>query len=88
MGCDTVVVLGEAILEKPTTHDQASSMLHELSGRPHRVLTGVVLLRREAAGREWKEHVFVEETLVHFGELSSEEIADYVCTNEPMWVSW
>ncbi|RKP15014.1 hypothetical protein BJ684DRAFT_18622 [Piptocephalis cylindrospora] len=85
IGCDTVVVRGEAILEKPVTKDQAISMLTMLSGNIHRVLTAVVFLHQRAPhDQDPHIHSFVEETTVHFGSLTQEEIAAYVETGEPM----
>ena len=44
LGADTVVVLGENVLGKPLSQEDALRMLGALSGRSHEVLTGVVLL--------------------------------------------
>lgn len=79
LGADTVVVLDEAILGKPTTAADAAVMLRSLSGRSHRVLTGWALMRRgelAAAG--------VGTTNVTFRDLSAGEIAEYIATGEPM----
>lgn len=85
IGCDTVVVRGEAILEKPITKDQAISMLTMLNGSTHRVLTAVTFLHQHAPhDQDPQVHSFVEETTVHFGTLTKEEIAAYVETGEPM----
>ncbi|KAJ3251956.1 hypothetical protein HK103_001983 [Boothiomyces macroporosus] len=78
IGADTVVVLDDQILEKPSSKDHAFEMLKNLSGKPHFVLTAVCLIK------EGKIHSFVEQTLVTFGELSDQEILDYVATGEPM----
>ncbi len=53
-------------------------MLSALSGREHRVYTGVTVL---GGGRAATEH---EETAVAFRALSPEEIRDYIATGEPM----
>jgi septum formation protein len=45
LGADTVVVLGETILGKPASAIAAKEMLLELSGKTHRVVTGVALVR-------------------------------------------
>lgn len=44
IGADTIVVLGERVLGKPTDVDQAVNMLLELRGKTHRVITGVALV--------------------------------------------
>jgi septum formation protein len=78
LGADTIVVLGDLVLEKPDGREGARWMLEQLSGREHRVITGVCL--RHAGGAELAS----ESTLVKFVALSAEEIADYVATGEPM----
>jgi septum formation protein len=78
LGADTIVVLGEQVLEKPRGVEDARWMLEQLSGREHRVITGVCL--RHAGGAE----VASESTLVIFAPLSAEEIATYVASGEPM----
>jgi len=80
LGCDTVVVLDEEILGKPSTEAEAREMLARLAGREHRVFSSVALVQKgsghsAAAGQE---------TRVQFRELDAREIADYVATGEPM----
>jgi septum formation protein len=78
LGADTTVVVDQQILGKPADAADAARMLRLLSGRSHRVVTGVAL--RTAAGVE----VAAEVTAVRFLTLSDEEIAAYVATGEPM----
>ncbi|MGH9631029.1 MAG: Maf family protein [Bryobacteraceae bacterium] len=78
LGADTVVVLGDQILEKPRDRLHAADMLRLLSGREHRVITGICL--RHSAGSV----VGAEETIVRFAALSEIEIRDYVASGEPM----
>lgn len=78
LGADTVVVVNEHLLEKPTDANDAARMLRLLSGRTHRVITGVCLA---APGFE---RVEAETTQVTFSELAEEEIAAYIATGEPM----
>jgi septum formation protein len=78
LGADTIVVLGDIVLEKPDGTARARSMLQQLSGREHRVITGVCL--RHAGGAE----VASESTLVKFAKLSAEEIAEYAASEEPI----
>ena len=80
LGADTVVVLGSKVLEKPKNAADARAMLARLSGKEHRVMTGVALLPLGAG----KAHSVVETTCVLFRKLSVKEIADYVATGEPM----
>ena len=78
LGADTVVVLGERVLEKPADANDAGSMLRALSGREHVVITGVCLLQGD------RQIVDSESTRVRFVKWSDREIDDYVSTGEPM----
>lgn len=48
IGSDTIVVIGEQILGKPESEEEALSMLKLLAGHTHRVYTGVSILSRDA----------------------------------------
>ena len=78
LGADTTVVIDGEILAKPEDAADAARMLRMLSGRTHRVITGVALAT--AGGTE----VAAEVTAVQFVTLGEEEIAAYVATGEPM----
>ena len=78
LGADTTVTLDNQILCKPEDAADAARMLRLLSGRSHRVITGVALVTAEAV------EVAAEATAVRFLTLSSEEIDAYVATGEPM----
>lgn len=78
IAADTVVVLDNQILGKPKDIADAVRMLTELSGRTHKVLTGVAV---SFDGRQLAE---VCETEVIFRTLTAAEIADYVATGEPL----
>lgn len=92
IGADTVVVVGREILGKPASRRDARRMLRLLSGRTHRVLTGLALLllrlrpgeHRQSSARRGKIRSAVESTRVTFAPLSSREIAAYVASGEPM----
>ena len=79
IAADTVVTLEGKILGKPRSTEDARRMLEQLSGRTHSVLTGVALIRLPDA----ESRSFIESTLVHFAQLSSEEIVQYLATEEP-----
>jgi septum formation protein len=79
LAADTVVTIEGRILGKPHSSDDAHRTLEQLSGRIHSVVTGVALIRLPDAERR----VFVESTLVHFAQLSNEEILRYLATDEP-----
>jgi septum formation protein len=74
---DTIVVLGDEVIEKPRDRDDAVCMLRKLSGRAHEVVTGVVIT---AVG---KQVTFAVTSEVVFDVLSDEEIHYYVDTFRP-----
>lgn len=78
LGADTIVVFEGKILGKPKSQEEAKSMLRQLSGKEHSVITGVALLCGE------EERIFSVETFVQFRHLSDQEINSYVATGEPM----
>ena len=83
IGADTVVVLGDEILEKPKDKDDAAAMLKRLSAAgSHTVCTGVALVYN--GHPEPVINSFFETTEVSFAELSPELIEAYVETDEPM----
>jgi septum formation protein len=79
IAADTVVTLEGCILGKPRSTDDGRRMIEQLAGRTHSVLTGVCLIRLPDAERRQ----FVESTLVHFGQLSNDDISRYLATEEP-----
>ncbi len=78
LGADTTVALDNTILGKPEDATDAARMLRLLSGRTHRVITGVAVVTANGA------QVAAEATAVRFLTLSDEEIAEYVAGGEPM----
>jgi septum formation protein len=78
LGADTTVTLDSHILAKPEDAADAARMLRMLSGRTHRVITGIAIAT--AKGVE----VAAEVTGVQFRTLSDAEIDAYVATGEPM----
>ena len=79
IAADTAVVLDGQVLGKPRSTDDARHMLEQLSGRTHSVLTGVSLIRLPDAERLH----FVETTLVHFSQVTADDISRYLATEEP-----
>jgi septum formation protein len=77
LGSDTAVVLDGHILGKPAGAEQAMQMLLALSGRSHRVLTGVALAHR-------RTDYALSESLVQFRTLSREEAQRYWASGEPV----
>ena len=78
IAADTVVALEGKVLGKPRDEEDAFAMLSALSGREHRVYTGVTVIR---GGRAVTEH---EETAVAFREIPAGEIRGYIAIGEPM----
>jgi septum formation protein len=78
LGADTTVTLDGSILGKPEDREDAARMLRVLSGRSHRVITGVALVTQQSVD------VAAETTAVRFLTLSDREIEDYIATGEPM----
>lgn len=74
---DTVVIIDGRILGKPAGRDDAVAMLRSLSGRRHKVVTGVTVTARD------RSVSFDETTIVEFAPLSDDEIDAYVDTFRP-----
>ena len=75
---DTVVILGDKILGKPHSEEEARAMITTLSGASHKVVTGVTL-------RTTKQTIsFSAESVVKFRVLDAEEIAYYVEKYRPL----
>ncbi len=77
LAADTVVAVGRRILVKPKHIDEALASLQLLSGRSHRVLTGVCLITPEDRVR-----LKVVDTRVRFKRLSKQEIEAYIASRE------
>ena len=77
LAADTVVAVGRRILPKPELLDEAAQCLRLLSGRNHRVHTGVCLVTPNEAYRQR-----LVETRVRFKRLSEEDIEAYLASGE------
>ena len=77
LAADTLVELDGEVLGKPGTAERAQSMLRALSGREHRVHTGVCICRGRRAAAT------VETTVVHFSPIAEDDLCAYVRTPEP-----
>ncbi len=78
LGADTAVVVDDEILGKPRDTEEAKAMLRRLSGRTHRVITGVWVCG------EGFNSGFSDVAEVEFYPLTEEDIAEYVASGEPM----
>ena len=80
VGADTTVVIDDQILEKPLDAGDARRMLEMLSGRWHKVLTGVAVVDRKST----ETRVAYQETEVKFAVMNTDEVDWYVAGGEPM----
>ena len=78
IAADTIVSLGNRVFGKPHDFDDACKMLRELVNKVHIVITGLAVIKNG------KITTAAEETEVHFGEMTDEDITNYVKTGEPM----
>jgi septum formation protein len=77
LSADSVVILDDKIYGKPVDYEDAVQILTALSGRIHRVITGVCLLSKS------KKRVFAEVAHVHFQPLTDDEIRYYIDQCKP-----
>ena len=77
IAADTVVAVGRRILPKPELSEEAGDCLRLLSGRAHRVYTGLALMTPKGGVR-----TRLVETRVRFKRLSREEIDGYIASRE------
>jgi septum formation protein len=80
LGADTAVELDGEVFGKPGSAGAAREMLRRLSGRSHRVVTGVAMIRLPDGIARFA----VESTKVCFASLTPEEIEQYAVTDEPL----
>lgn len=76
VGADTAVVVDGDILGKPAGRADFGEMMARLSGRTHRVLTGVALSSLDTTTR-------LSESRVTFRKLEDEDVRRYWLTGEP-----
>ncbi|MFA6058188.1 MAG: Maf family protein [Taibaiella sp.] len=78
IAADTVVILEGKIIGKPTDADDAKNILRQLSGKVHKVVTGVVIFSKN------KKEEISETTEVHFLPLQEMQIDHYVEKYKPL----
>ncbi|HJP41428.1 MAG TPA: Maf family protein [Dehalococcoidia bacterium] len=78
LGADTIVFDDRRSFGKPADPKEAQSMLHELAGRPHSVVTAVAVITE---GNRLADHVISRVTLTPLGD---EAIASYVASGRPL----
>lgn len=80
IGSDTIVVLDDIMLGKPSNNAEAKLMLRTLSGNTHSVLSGISIVNSKTLHTKSA----VQKTKVTFRELTDEEIDFYVAGGSPM----
>ena len=78
VAADTIVVLNNDVIGKPTNKEHAVELLKRLSGKKHQVITAVAIMEADGA-----LHVVHETTDVYFRELTTSEITFYVDHFQP-----
>lgn len=84
IGADTIVVLDGVVLNKPLDATHARTMLTQLAGRTHTVYTGLCVLMPAAESTTEPPQLALVAAEVTFAPVSTEAIAAYVATGEPL----
>jgi septum formation protein len=89
VGCDSMLELDGAVLGKPADADDARARWRAMRGRAGVLHTGHWLadLRSSEAGGTGSASGATSSTIVHFADLSDDEIDAYVATGEPLHVA-
>lgn len=82
IGSDTMVILGKTKYGKPKNEDDAFKMLKNLSGKTHKVVTGLCVIKFENNIKQKITTNIVSK--VKFCKLTDDEILDYIKSGEPM----
>ena len=77
IGADTLVVLKNEIIGKPANNEEALKILRRLSGRKHKVITGISVVHSKTFSAAIVSQV-------HIKPLTDDEIVSYVNSGEPM----
>ena len=80
IGADTVVLLDNEILDKPANRKQAMGMLEKLSGREHKVYTGICVINTKT-GNVYSD---IQKARVRFRKLTAREISGYANSDSVM----
>lgn len=77
LASDTVIVCGTTIIQKSKTDKEQQKVMEMLSGKTHKVLTGVCVVNKEG-----KAVVKLNTTKIKMKKMTKDEIADYVVSRE------
>ncbi|MFP3120921.1 septum formation inhibitor Maf [Rickettsia sp. R2] len=80
IAADTVAAVGRRILPKATTYEEVKNCIKMLSGRRHRVYTGLCIIKKENDQLTVRKKIV--QTIVKFKKLSEEEINFYCSLDE------
>ncbi len=80
LGADTLVYLDSRRFGKPASLEEAESMIEQLQGRTHQVVTGVCLVHL----RRFRQRIFAETTQVTFRRLEPKQIRYYLGAVHPL----
>jgi nucleoside triphosphate pyrophosphatase len=83
IGCDSMLELDGRVVGKPVDAAEAAAHWRAMRGRSGALVTGHCVI----AARSRREATGPASTVVHFADLSDEEIAEYVLTEEPLGVA-
>ncbi len=76
VGADTLVMQDGDVFGKPRNHQQAKDFLHKLAGSSHKVLSAVAIVHQGEVLSD------LSETMVSFANLDSQQIDNYLATDE------
>lgn len=77
ISADTIVWLEDGVVDAPKTEEEAFSALKKLSGRCHKVYTGITIINKN------KESTFFEVATVYMKDYNDIQIYEYIKTGEP-----
>jgi septum formation protein len=83
IGCDSMLALDDVLVGKPRDCDEAAERWRAMRGRSASLVTGHCVIAPAIP----QEVSAAATTIVHFADLSDEEIAEYVLTKEPLQVA-
>ncbi|MEX0906202.1 MAG: Maf family protein [Balneolaceae bacterium] len=83
IAADTMVYFKNTFLGKPSDAEEAENMLSQISGKTHKVYSGVYLAETGQDARVKKSFSFSERTNVTFSPLTEQEIKRYIKTGSP-----
>ena len=84
VSADTIVCLGQTVYGKPKDINDARRMLLELSGKDHKVLTGVAIHALDLETGKLRKRIFSCETKVRFDHITEDILDNYLASGESL----